>query len=71
MASGGGGQLALAAARQRRISSLLVESICGKTSTVKAGKLGTTACQMASTGQRTGAFAEELWLLTGSDMGAG
>jgi hypothetical protein len=71
MASGGGGLLALAAARQRRISSLLVESICGKTSTVKAGKLGTTACHMASAGQRTGAFAEELWLLTGSDMGAG
>jgi hypothetical protein len=48
----------------------LVESICGKTSTVKAGKLGTTACQMASAGQRTATFAEGLGLLTGSDMGA-
>jgi len=38
---------------------------------VKAGKLGTTACQMASAGQRTAAFAEGLGLLTGSDMGAG
>jgi hypothetical protein len=71
MASGGGGLAALAAARQRRISSLLVESICGKTSTVKAGKRGATACQMASAGQRTGAFAAGLWPLTGSDMGAG
>ena len=34
-------------------------------------KLGTTACQMASAGQRTAAFAEGLGLLTGSDMGAG
>jgi hypothetical protein len=71
MASGGSGLAALAEARQRRISSLLVESICGKISTVKAGKRGATACQMASAAQRTGVFAAGLSALTDSDMGAG
>ena len=62
MASGASGRPSAAldkaaseAARQRRISSLLVESTCGNTSTEKPGSWGTTACQMASAGQRMGA----------------
>ena len=38
-------------ARARRINSLLVESTCGNTSTVKPGSCGQTASQIASAGQ--------------------
>jgi hypothetical protein len=38
----------------RRMSSVLVESISGKISTLKLGHCGTTACQMSSAGQRCG-----------------
>ena len=39
---------------KRRISSVLVLSISGRISTVKPGKTGSTACQIASAGQRMG-----------------
>jgi len=40
--------------RARRISSVLVESIWGSTSTVKPGNAGSTASQIASDGHRMG-----------------
>ena len=43
-------------ARARRINSVLLESTVGSTSTVKPGNCGTTASQMASAGQRSGAL---------------
>jgi len=43
--------------RARRISSVLVESMVGSTSTVKPGNSGDTASQMASAGQRMGEAA--------------
>ena len=43
-------------ALKRRISSVLVESIVGNASQVKPGRWGTTACQMASKGQRMGSM---------------
>lgn len=39
------------------MSSLLVESICGSTSTVKPGRMGSMACHKASAGQRKGLMA--------------
>ena len=51
--------------RARRISSVLVESMVGSTSTVKPGSSGDTASQMASAGQRIGDVA-----LTGCGLAA-
>ena len=47
-------------ARARRISSELVESICGRISTLKLGRAGDTASQIASAGHWMGIDFDKL-----------
>ncbi len=56
--------------RKRRISSVLLESISGSTSTVKPGKPGATASQMASAGHWRGVMRGEVMAAPWTGCGA-